>query len=63
VSGAKIDFFDQRDETGEKTDDLEDTQARLKVRDFLSQIAASTTWWSSSTGAPSPRASGGAGRT
>jgi len=40
VSGAKIDFFDQRDETGEKTDDLEDTQARLKVRDFLSQIAA-----------------------
>ena len=40
VSGAKIDFFDQRDDTGEKTDDLEDTQARLKVRDFLSQIAA-----------------------
>jgi alpha-glucosidase len=40
VSGAKIDFFDQRDDTAEKTDDLEDTQARLKVRDFLSQIAA-----------------------
>jgi alpha-glucosidase len=40
VSGAKIDFFDQRDETAEKTDDLEDTQARMKVRDFLSQIAA-----------------------
>jgi alpha-glucosidase len=40
VSGAKIDFFDQRDETAEKTDDLEDTQARLKVRDFLSRIAA-----------------------
>jgi hypothetical protein len=40
VSGAKIDFFDQRDETAEKTDDLEDTQPRLEVRDFLSQIAA-----------------------
>src|SRR4029453_7465073 len=40
VSGAKIDFFDQRDETAEKTDDLEDTQARLKVRDFLSETAA-----------------------
>jgi alpha-glucosidase len=40
VSGAKIDFFDQRDTTVEKTDDLEDTQARLKVRDFLSEIAA-----------------------
>lgn len=40
VSGAKIDFFDQRDGTAGKTDDLEDTQARLQVRDFLSQIAA-----------------------
>jgi alpha-glucosidase len=40
IRGAKIDFFDQRDETAEKTDDLEDTQARLRVRDFLSQIAA-----------------------
>jgi alpha-glucosidase len=40
VSGAKIDFFDQRDGTVEKTDDLEDTQARLKVRDFLTEIAA-----------------------
>jgi alpha-glucosidase len=40
VSGAKIDFFDQRDDTAEKTDDLEDTQQRLFVRDFLSEIAA-----------------------
>jgi alpha-glucosidase len=40
IRGAKIDFFDQRDDTGEKTDDLEDTQARLHVRDFLSEIAA-----------------------
>jgi alpha-glucosidase len=39
VSGAKIDFFDQRDDSGEKTDDLEDTQERLKVRDFLSETA------------------------
>jgi len=37
VSGAKIDFFDQRDTTGEKTDDLEDTQQRLQVRDFLGE--------------------------
>jgi alpha-glucosidase len=40
ISGVKIDFFDQRDGTGEKTDDLEDTQQRLFVRDFLSEIAA-----------------------
>jgi alpha-glucosidase len=40
VSGAKIDFFDQRDTSGEKTDDLEDTQARLHVRDFLAESAA-----------------------
>ena len=40
ISGAKIDFFDQRDVTAEKTDDLEDTQQRLIVRDFLSEIAA-----------------------
>jgi alpha-glucosidase len=40
VSGAKIDFFDQRDNTAEKTDDLEDTQARLHVRDFLAETAA-----------------------
>ncbi len=40
IRGAKIDFFDQRDDTAEKTDDLEDTQARLVVRDFLSEIAA-----------------------
>jgi len=40
IRGAKIDFFDQRDDTAEKTDDLEDTQARLRVRDFLSEIAA-----------------------
>jgi alpha-glucosidase len=40
ISGAKVDFFDQKDETGEKTDDLEDTQARLQVRDWLSESAA-----------------------
>ena len=40
IRGAKIDFFDQRDNTAEKTDDLEDTQQRLIVRDFLSEIAA-----------------------
>jgi alpha-glucosidase len=40
VRGAKIDFFDQRDVTAEKTDDLEDTQARLIVRDQLSESAA-----------------------
>jgi alpha-glucosidase len=40
VSGAKVDFFDQRDTTAEKTDDLEDTQARLQVRDLLSETAA-----------------------
>ena len=30
IRGAKIDFFDQRDSTAEKTDDLEDTQQRLQ---------------------------------
>jgi alpha-glucosidase len=40
LGGAKIDFFDQRDTTAEKTDDLEDTQQRLIVRDFLSETAA-----------------------
>jgi alpha-glucosidase len=40
IGGAKVDFFDQRDTTVEKTDDLEDTQARLIVRDFLSEIGA-----------------------
>ncbi|MGH9888581.1 MAG: glycoside hydrolase family 97 catalytic domain-containing protein, partial [bacterium] len=40
IRGAKVDFFDQRDETGEKTDDLEDTQQRLRVRDWLSETAA-----------------------
>ena len=40
IAGAKVDFFDQRDGTAEKTDDLEDTQPRLIVRDFLSEIAA-----------------------
>jgi alpha-glucosidase len=40
VRGAKVDFFDQRDGTAEKTDDLEDTQARLRVRDFLAETAA-----------------------
>jgi alpha-glucosidase len=40
ISGAKVDFFDQRDSTAEKTDDLEDTQQRLMVRDWLSDAAA-----------------------
>jgi alpha-glucosidase len=40
ISGAKIDFFDQREVSAEKTDDLEDTQQRLIVRDFLTEIAA-----------------------
>ena len=40
IRGAKVDFFDQRDDTGEKTDDLEDTQQRLRVRDWLSETAA-----------------------
>jgi alpha-glucosidase len=40
IRGAKVDFFDQRDTTAEKTDDLEDTQQRLRVRDLLSEIAA-----------------------
>ena len=39
LNGAKLDFFDQADSTGAATDDIEDTQARLKVRDFLSEIA------------------------
>jgi alpha-glucosidase len=39
LSGAKIDFFDQADGTGAATADLEDTQKRLWVRDFLSEIA------------------------
>jgi alpha-glucosidase len=40
IRGAKIDFFDQTDTTAAKTDDLEDTQARLQVRDMLSETAA-----------------------
>jgi alpha-glucosidase len=40
VRGAKIDFFDQEDVSGAKTDDLEDTQARLRLRDRLSETAA-----------------------
>jgi alpha-glucosidase len=40
IRGAKIDFFDQQDTTAAKTDDLEDTQARLRVRDMLSETAA-----------------------
>jgi alpha-glucosidase len=40
IRGAKIDFFDQQDSIGTATDDLEDTQKRLQVRDFLSEIAA-----------------------
>ena len=40
IRGAKIDFFDQRDSTATATDDYEDTQARLQLRDFLSETAA-----------------------
>jgi alpha-glucosidase len=40
IRGAKVDFFDQQDDTAAKTDDLEDTQQRLKVRDWLSEAAA-----------------------
>ena len=40
IRGAKIDFFDQMDSTATATADLEDTQARLQLRDFLSETAA-----------------------
>jgi alpha-glucosidase len=40
IRGAKIDFFDQRDSSATATDDYEDTQPRLQLRDFLSQTAA-----------------------
>lgn len=40
IRGAKIDFFDQRDSTATATDDYEDTQTRLQLRDFLSETAA-----------------------
>lgn len=40
IRGAKIDFFDQRDSVATATDDLEDTQARLQLRDFLTETAA-----------------------
>jgi alpha-glucosidase len=40
IRGAKIDFFDQADSTAVATDDYEDTQARLQLRDFLSETAA-----------------------
>jgi hypothetical protein len=40
IRGAKIDFFEQRDSTATATDDYEDTQARLQLRDFLSETAA-----------------------
>ena len=40
IRGAKIDFFDQRDSTATATDDYEDTQGRLQLRDFLSETAA-----------------------
>ena len=40
IRGAKIDFFDQRDSTATATDDYEDTQERLQLRDFLSETAA-----------------------
>jgi alpha-glucosidase len=41
LSGAKLDFFDHHPFTGErKTNDFEDTQASLKMRDYLMEIAA-----------------------
>src|SRR5260221_10989131 len=40
ISGANTDFWDRADRTGAKADDLEDTQARLRVRDMLSETAA-----------------------
>jgi alpha-glucosidase len=40
IRGAKIDFFDQMDSTATATNDYEDTQARLQLRDFLSETAA-----------------------
>jgi alpha-glucosidase len=40
IRGVKLDFFDQQDSTGTATDDLEDTQKRLELRDFLSELAA-----------------------
>jgi alpha-glucosidase len=40
IRGAKIDFFDQRDSTATATDDFEDTQTRIQLRDFLSETAA-----------------------
>lgn len=39
--GAKLDFFDHNPFTGEdRTNDFEDTQASLKMRDYLAEIAA-----------------------
>jgi alpha-glucosidase len=41
LSGAKLDFFDHHPSTGNKrTQDFEDTQASLKMRDYLMAIAA-----------------------
>ncbi|HOX03778.1 MAG TPA: glycoside hydrolase family 97 N-terminal domain-containing protein [Candidatus Paceibacterota bacterium] len=41
LSGAKLDFFDHHPFSGEKrTRDFEDTQASLKMRDYLMEIAA-----------------------
>lgn len=41
LSGAKLDFFDHHPFTGNKrTRDFEDTQASLKMRDYLMEIAA-----------------------
>jgi alpha-glucosidase len=39
ISGGKVDFFDQADTSVAKTDDLEDTQERLWIRDLLSTAA------------------------
>jgi hypothetical protein len=41
LSGAKLDFFDHHPFTGNKrTQDFPDTQASLKMRDYLMEIAA-----------------------
>jgi hypothetical protein len=41
LSGAKLDFFDHHPFTGNKrTQDFEDTQASLKMRDYMMEIAA-----------------------
>ena len=64
IRGAKIDFFDQRDTTAEKTDDLEDTQARLqRARLALGDGGPAPPDGRVPRLRRSPRANGGAGRT